>query len=78
MRKHMRSTARTPGTEDHSVEGNAHRSRGAEAASNMSRTPRWRSTSTTVPTSQCRILFISTAGSAGTSFSLKKPKHTTA
>jgi hypothetical protein len=26
MRKQMRSTARTPGTEDHNVDGNAHRS----------------------------------------------------
>jgi hypothetical protein len=30
MRKQMRSTARTRGTEDQSIEGNALRSRGAE------------------------------------------------
>jgi hypothetical protein len=30
MRKQMRSTFRTPGTEDGNVNGNAHRSRGAE------------------------------------------------
>jgi hypothetical protein len=33
MRKHMRSTARTPGTEDHIIKRNAHRSRGAESHS---------------------------------------------
>jgi hypothetical protein len=42
MRKQMRSTFRTPGTEDGSVSGNAHRSGGAEVCSAAARayTPR--------------------------------------